>query len=131
VINGYKQTPYLNNPFQRFNQSIEDYPDFLDDIDDTSFSEYDTFERLKPFKPKEGTTVGGTLAIPPEDNDQKYTHADLQGETIWTNPPDTNVPTIDHGLDEDWIWNFNSTGYNQAIIKNEWIRDPMSAARNL
>jgi macrodomain Ter protein organizer (MatP/YcbG family) len=33
--------------------------------------EYDTWERLKKFGPKEGTTIGETSVIPPEDNDQK------------------------------------------------------------
>jgi hypothetical protein len=39
---------------------------------------------------------------------------------MYTNPPDSNVPTIDHGLDEDFIWAFNVTGYNQNIIKNQY-----------
>jgi hypothetical protein len=25
---------------------------------------------------------------------------DVQGESVYTNPPDTNLPVIDHGLDE-------------------------------
>jgi hypothetical protein len=49
----------------------------LDDIDDVSMLEYDNFERLKPFNPKEGTTVGDTNIYPPEDNDQKLYFYDV------------------------------------------------------
>jgi hypothetical protein len=71
IISGILEKPYLDNPFQRFHESIEQYPDFLDDINDVSFMEYDNWERLKKFGPKEGTTIGDTSVIPPEDNDQK------------------------------------------------------------
>lgn len=85
-----------------------------------SFTEYDNWERLKPFDAKEGTTIGDSFVIPLEDNDQKLYFYDLQGESVYTNPPDPNMPTIDHGLDEDQIWAFNVTGYNQQIIKNQY-----------
>lgn len=38
--------------------------------------DYDNWERLKPFQPKEGTTVGVTNIVPPEDNDQKLVFYD-------------------------------------------------------
>ena len=74
--------------------------------------EFDNFERFKPFVAKAGTTVGETFAIPVEDNDQKFYFYDNQGESIYTNPPDPNMPTIDHGLDEEYLWAFNQTSYN-------------------
>lgn len=83
-----------------------------------SFTNYDNWERLKPFDPKAGTTVGDSLAIPMEDNDLKLYFYDVQGESVYTNPPDSNMPLIDHGLDEQHIWAFNLTGYNQFAIKN-------------
>jgi hypothetical protein len=49
IISGILEKPYLDNPFQRFHESIEQYPDFLDDINDVSFMEYDNWERLKKF----------------------------------------------------------------------------------
>jgi hypothetical protein len=67
ILGGYTDKQYLDNPFQRFNLSLEQYPDFLDDIDDVSLQEFDNFERLKPFAPKE--YAGETFAIPTEDND--------------------------------------------------------------
>ena len=100
IIHGLTEKPYLDNPFQRFHESIEEYPEFHDDIDDVSFIQYDNWERLKPFDAKDGSTVGGTPAIPTEDNDQKLYFYDVQGESVYTNPPDTNLPVIDHGLDE-------------------------------
>ena len=71
ITHGIIEQPYLDNPFQRFHESIEEYPDFHDDIDDVGFTEYDNWERLKAFDPKKGTTEGDTPVIPMEDNDQK------------------------------------------------------------
>lgn len=122
IISGLVDAPFLNNPFQRFHQSIEDYPALLEDVDDVSFVEYDNWERLKQFDPKEGTTVGETPVIPTEDNDQKLYFYDNQAESVYTNPPDGNQPIIDHGLDEERIWAFNSTGFNQSAIKNPYSR---------
>lgn len=64
ITHGILEQPYLNNPFCRFNESIEEYPDFHDDIDDISFTNYDNYERLKPFDAKDGTTVGDTPVLP-------------------------------------------------------------------
>jgi len=120
ITHGILEKPYLDNPFQRFHQSIEEYPEFHDDIDDVNFTQYDNFERLKQFDPKDGTTIGDTLAIPMEDDDTKLYFYDVQGESVYTNPPDSNIPVIDHGLDEQQIWAFNMTGYNQFAIKNQY-----------
>jgi hypothetical protein len=120
MVTGQIESPYLDNPFQRFHQNIEDYPDFLDDIDDISLTAQSNYERFKPFRAKKEHVEGNTNAIPVEDNDMKYYHYDVQGESLWTNPPDPNMPTIDHGLDEDHIWAFNLTGYNQFVIKNQY-----------
>jgi hypothetical protein len=68
--------------------------------------EYDNFERFKPFQPSKEHIEGETPIIPTEDNDTKPFFYDVQGESVYTNPPDTNIPTIDHGLDEDHIWAF-------------------------
>lgn len=129
MISGFNKNSYLDNPFTRFHENIEQYPDFLDDIDDVSLVQYDNFERFKPFQAKEGTTEGTTLAIPVEDNDTKYYHYDVQGESLWTNPPDPNQPYIDHGLDEDFIWAFNMSSYNQHIIKNPYRGNMWDASK--
>ncbi len=131
MLSGIKEKTYMNNPFTRFHQSIEEYPHFHDDLDDISFNEHDNWERLKKFDPKEGSTIGDTTAIPAEDNDQKLVWSDVQGETVYTNPPDSNVPFIDHGLDEDHIWAFNLTSVNQIVIKNQYSRSVISASRLL
>jgi hypothetical protein len=31
------------------------------------------------------------------------------------------TPSIDHGLDEDFIWAFQRDIYNQKIIRNEYF----------
>lgn len=82
--------------------------------------EYDNFERFKQYAPKDGTTVGETPMFPIEDNDTKFQFYDIQGESIYTNPPDSNAPVIDHGLDEEYIWAFRKSVYNQDVIINQY-----------
>ena len=69
IVHGLMEKQYIDSPFTRFHESIEQYPDFQDDIDDVSFMDFDNYERIKPFMAKEGTTVGDTFIIPTEDND--------------------------------------------------------------
>ena len=64
--------------------------------------------------------------VPREDNDEKWYWADIQGETIYSNPPDPNLPVVDTRCDEEKIWNFRITNYNQNIIKNDIALDPFS-----
>jgi hypothetical protein len=49
---------------------------------------------------------------------------------VYTNPPDSNSPAIDHGLDEGHIWAFNVTAYNQFHIKNNYTRNLWSTTKN-
>lgn len=51
------------------------------------------------------------------------------GESVFTNPPDPNMPYIDHALDEEAIWAFNSTGYNQFVIKNQYTQSIWNATK--
>lgn len=129
ITHGIVEQPYLNNPFCRFHESIEMYPDFHDDIDDITFMEYDNWERLKPFEAKAGTTVGDTHVIPMEDAEEGYYFYDLMGENAFTNPPDPNIPLIDHSLDEEYIWAFNVTGYNQFVVKNPYTQNIWNATK--
>ena len=41
-----------------------------------------------------------------EDNDEKFEFYDIQGESLYSNPPEPTWITVDHGLDEDEIWAF-------------------------
>ena len=129
IIDGEKAAPMLNNAFTRFHQSIVDYPMELDNMDDFKLYQTDNFERLKPLMPKKGSTVGTTTLIPTMDTDEKLIWYDTQGESLYTNPPDPNHPTIDHGLDEDHIWAFSKTNYNQNVIRNPYTRDLMGALK--
>lgn len=126
---GIKDKIYLDNPFLRMHEKLEQNPHHLDDMDDVSMIDYDNWERFKPFTPKKGTTVGETNFIPLEDNDQKPVMYDLQGENMYTNPPDSNIPSVDHRLDEEHIWSFGITGFNQSSIKNHFSIDPLSVSR--
>ena len=119
----------MNAPFTRFHQTLADYAHEHDNMDDEKLYKYDNFERLKPLMPKKGSTVGTTTIIPTQDTDEKLVFFDTQGESLYTNPPDPNVPVIDHGLDEEKPWAFRKTNYNQAVIYNAFTRDPWSALK--
>jgi len=82
--------------------------------------ETDTFERLKKFQADPKKVIGSTSIIPKEDNDEKFEFYDVQGESLYTNPPNPNHITIDHGVDEDHIWAFGRTLFNQVRVDNTW-----------
>ena len=45
LVHGITSRPYLDNPFVRFHENIEQYPSMQHDIDDTIMYETDNFER--------------------------------------------------------------------------------------
>lgn len=90
----------------------------------------DEYERLKKFKPHKNDVVGITPIIPREDTDEKFEFYDIQGESVYSNPPPRGTPTIDHGMDEDHIWAFHRTLFNQEVVKNTWA-DPKYASGKL
>lgn len=64
-----------------------------------------------------------------DDNDGALHFYDFQGESLYTNPPDPNLPVIDHGLDEDNVWAFRISGYNQSAVFNQYTRDIYKATQ--
>jgi hypothetical protein len=88
--------------------------------------ERDEFERMKKFKPLAKHTVGVSPIIPIDDDDEKFKFYNGMGESVYTKPPPDNAPTIDHGMDEDDIWAFGKSLYNQNIIKNTWSNHELS-----
>jgi hypothetical protein len=62
--------------------------------------------------------VGTSDVIPREDNDDVLDFYNIQGESVYSGPPDPNLPTIDHGLDEEHIWVFPKNILNQEVIIN-------------
>lgn len=129
ITSGTRERPMHNNPFTRFHQSIEDYPMELGNMDDHKLFGTDNFERMKPLMPKKGSTVGTTTILPTADTDEKLIYYDTQGESLYTNPPDPNVPVVDHGLDETSPWSFRKSNYNQMVINNAWAKDPWGALK--
>lgn len=73
--------------------------------------------------------MGTTTPVPMDDNDEVLHFYDIQGESLYTNPPDPNYPLIDHGLDEDHVWAFRKTGYNQSVVVNPYRTDLFAATR--
>jgi len=55
---------------------------------------------------------GQTTVIPVDDNDALFHFYDQQGESMYTNPPDPNMPLIDHSLDEESVWAFRKSTFN-------------------
>lgn len=120
VFEGAAVTAKFDNPFVRWHKSLEDYNSHLTDIDDHPLTYTDEFERFKKYKPDESKTVGNSNIIPRQDNDEAFEFYDIQGESLYSNPPDQNLPTIDTGMDEEKIWAFNKTLYNQDKVKNTY-----------
>ncbi len=58
-----------------------------------------------------------------DDNDELLHFYDIQGESLYTNPPDPNFIHIDHGLEEDHVWAFRHTFYNQFVVQNDFKAD--------
>lgn len=112
--------PFTDNVFIRQHKSIVDYPSHLADIDDYAKTFFDEFERLKPGKPDKKHHVGVTSLIPKQDNDEAFEYYDIQGESLYTNPPDQNNVVIDHGMDEEYIWAFGRNLFNQCAVKNPY-----------
>lgn len=84
---------------------------------------------MKKFQPDPKKVVGTSTIIPKEDNDEKFEFYDVQGESLYTNPPNPNHITVDHGVDEDHIWSFGRTLFNQVRVDNTWAAATTANAR--
>jgi hypothetical protein len=118
MIEGTDETMAFDNPFLRWHKSFENYSGHLYDIDDHTLHGSDEFERLKKYTPDDKHVAGMTPIIPRQDNDEALEFYDIQGEGPFTNPPNPNTPVVDHGQDENHIWAFGKTLYNQTVVKN-------------
>lgn len=121
MITGAKMDNYYDLPHLRWHKSFEEYPSHLSDIDDIAFDRVDQYERLKKYNPNPKHVVGTTPLVPREDNDEKLEWFDIKGESLYSNPPDPQQIHIDHGLDENHIWAFQKSVYNQNIVKNNYL----------
>jgi hypothetical protein len=65
-----------------------------------------------------------------DDNDEILHWNDIQGENLYTNPVDPNFIHVDHGLEEDHVWAFRSTVYNQLVVVNQFKQDVHMAQTN-
>ena len=90
LASGYKRNDYLASPFSRFDENIENYSNEFFNADDREMYETENYERVKPFLPKDKDVVGTTRLIPFQDTDEKFVPYDLQGESLYTNPPSQN-----------------------------------------
>jgi hypothetical protein len=113
LITGAKMDFYMDVPHLRWHDSFADYSSHLSDHDDYAFDRVDNFERMKKFTPLKKHVVGSTGIIPRVDSEDKFTFFDIQGESLYSNPPNPESPLIDHGIDEDDIWAFPRSVFNQ------------------
>jgi hypothetical protein len=120
IWEGANREQHFDNPFNRWHKSFENYPAHMSDMDDYPMMETDEFERFKKYKAAKKDVVGITPIIPRQDNDEAFEFYDIQGESLYSNPPPSSSPTIDHGVDEEYIWAFGSSLYNQTRIKNTY-----------
>lgn len=116
IISGTKKNIALDNPFTRYHENIDEYGHFHDDADDIELYQQVNFDRHRPFMAKKEHVVGESPAIPLDDSDTTLKFYSLQGESLYTNPPDPNIPVIDHGCDEEFVWNHRHSLYNQEVI---------------
>lgn len=131
IVDGTLMRPMIDNAFVRFHKSIEQYPQEHENMDDVSLYQIDNLERMKPLMPKKGTVVGTTSLIPTPDTDEKLIFHDTQGESLYTNPPDPNVPVIDYGMDELSPWSFRRSNYNQMVIVNDYTNDMIGQIKEM
>lgn len=75
--------------------------------------ETDDVERFKQFKPLAKHVDGITEQIAPIDDETIPVWADGFGETPISQPMTAQAPTIDHGMDEDYVWAFRNTHFGQ------------------
>jgi len=127
IVDGAILDHHFDNPFLRWHESFEKYSSFLSDMDDLPIHETDDFERLKQGKAKKKDVVGVTPITARQDSDEIFEFYDVQGESLYSNPPNPNNILVDHGLEEENIWAFQHTLYNQLKVKNAWM-DPGSKA---
>lgn len=112
LIGGAKMKSYLANPFSRFEEKYEKYPEELFNADEEILNDVDNYERAKPFQGGKDKTIGTSKIIPYMDTDEKYIHSDLYGENLYSNPPSENNVLEDMGIDEFSIWNFRKSLLN-------------------
>lgn len=129
ITEGIKPHQFIDNNFIRWNENIDEYPEHHEDMDDEILYETDDIERFKQFKPLEKHTDGETEVIAPIDDETIPTWSDGFGETPISQPPTASAPTVDHGMDEDYVWAFRNTHFGQHEIKNFYVQDIQNAIR--
>jgi hypothetical protein len=123
LLMGEVQDGQLDNAFVRWHKDILEYPDHHTDYDDIHMTQSDEFERRKPFKSNSKVIKGETNLITHKDDDEKPPICSVTGENPYTHPLGANKPVIDHGTDEEEIWNFPRNLYNQQIVPNQWLTE--------
>ena len=120
LFTGATQKVSTVSPFARGSELLEEYPLHLHDMHDDVLFEYGQAQRHEVFQMDSSKSAGDTTLIPMDDNDEILHFYDIQGESLYTNPPDPNLPVIDHGLEEDRVWAFPKNLYNMDVISNPY-----------
>ena len=120
MMTGSQPKIVTESPFNRGSELLEEYPLHLSDFHDDVLFEVGQAQRHEIFQMDSNKSAGETTLIPMDDNDEVLHFYDIQGESLYTNPPDPNMPTIDHGLEEDRVWAFPKNLYNMDMVVNPY-----------
>jgi len=109
----------------------QEQPEFFEDFDRRNISHsIKRFERQAMFKPKKKDVIGTWFKDPIDEREDKFKWQTIEGDNMFADPPDSNLgPVVDHQMDEEVIWSFQKNLYNHEVIENEWITNPLIAAR--
>jgi hypothetical protein len=113
----------INNPFNRWHEAFNKDPHHLSDIDNYPIVKVDEYERTKKLKPKKEHTFTAVDPLPRVAHYESPEPYDITGQSLYSTPPDSQILAVDHGLDEEKIWNFELTQFNQNIVTNQYF-DP-------
>ena len=130
ITEGVLPRQFIDNQFIRWNEVIDEYPEHHDDIDDCTLYETDNPERFKQFKPLEKHVDGVTEQIAPIDDETIPVWSDGFGENPISQPPTSQAPTVDHGMDEDYVWAFRNTHFGQHQVQN-WYAESLEKAASM
>ncbi len=66
--------------------------------------------------------------LPVVDDEEKLNFHDDQGESLYSNPPDPNMHTVDPETDEDTIFKMHSNSMNQEVLN---LKNPYPTSQEM
>lgn len=116
---GLKPDHMLDNVYLRWKHKLAEQPASTD-FNDEQFYSQDMYERAKPYEVRKDDPklIAHNEVIPRTTNEAEPQPYNSVGMSPWSQYWDENKPMIDHGIDEDTIWNFQKTYYGENVAHN-------------